>query len=55
MIISTMYRLRVLLVALTLVPSMLFTQIKPVAGIHQNTPAVHAFTNAKIVIAPGSG
>ncbi len=55
MIISFIHRLRVLLIAVTLVPSMLlFAQIKPVAGMHQNTPAVHAFTNAKIVIAPGN-
>ena len=30
-----------------------FPQIKPAAGIRQNTPSVHAFTNAKIVTAPG--
>ena len=33
--------------------SQLFTQIAPAIGIRQNTPKVHAFTNAKIVVAPG--
>ena len=28
-------------------------QIKPAAGIRQNTPNVHAFINAKIVVGPG--
>lgn len=28
-------------------------QIQPVTGLRDNTPAVHAFTNARIVIAPG--
>ena len=28
-------------------------QVKPAVGIHQNTPSVHAFTNARIVTAPG--
>ncbi len=28
-------------------------QIKPPVGIRQNTPDVHAFTNARIVVAPG--
>ena len=28
-------------------------QIKPAVGIRQNTPTVHAFINAKIVVAPG--
>ncbi len=32
----------------------LFGQVKPAVGIHQNTPNVHAFTNARIVVSPGS-
>lgn len=28
-------------------------QVKPTVGIHQNTPGVHAFTGARIVVAPG--
>src|SRR5437016_12675609 len=37
----------------TVLPSLMLGQIRPVAGIRQNTPAVHAFTNARIVTAPG--
>src|SRR5689334_22412879 len=29
-------------------------QINPAVGIRQNTPTIHAFTNAKIVTAPGA-
>ncbi|HMD13629.1 MAG TPA: hypothetical protein VKI62_03310, partial [Bacteroidota bacterium] len=29
-------------------------QIKPPVGIRQNTPDVHAFTNARIVVTPGT-
>ena len=36
-----------------LVPLFLAAQIKPAVGIRPNTPNVHAFTNARIVIAPG--
>ncbi len=34
-------------------PAILIGQIKPSTGIRQNTPSVHGFTNARIVIAPG--
>jgi len=34
-------------------PSALMAQVAPAVGIRQNTPAVHAFTNARIVTAPG--
>ncbi|MBI1803394.1 MAG: amidohydrolase family protein [Ignavibacteriae bacterium] len=33
--------------------TMLIGQIRPAVGIRQNTPSVHAFTNTRIVIAPG--
>jgi imidazolonepropionase-like amidohydrolase len=29
-------------------------QVKPPVGIRQNTPSVHAFTNARIVVSPGN-
>jgi imidazolonepropionase-like amidohydrolase len=31
-----------------------FGQVKPAVGLHQNTPSVHAFTNARIVVSPGN-
>lgn len=34
--------------------SQLFSQTEPPTGIRQNTPQVHAFTNARIVISPGN-
>jgi imidazolonepropionase-like amidohydrolase len=40
--------------ALFMIPEATFCQIEPAAGIRQNTPTVHAFTNAKIVISPGN-
>lgn len=36
-----------------LMPLSIFSQIKPAVGIRQNTPGVHAFTNARIITAPG--
>ena len=45
--------IRVLCLLLLVVPALL-AQIKPAVGIRQNTPNVHAFTNAKIVVAPGN-
>lgn len=32
---------------------LLYAQITPVTGLRENTPSVHAFTNARIVVAPG--
>jgi imidazolonepropionase-like amidohydrolase len=40
-----------LLVLLVSLP--LAAQFRPAVGIRQNTPRVHAFTNARIVVAPG--
>lgn len=34
-------------------PAVVLSQVKPPVGIRQNTPSVHAFTNARIVTAPG--
>src|SRR5437867_5056878 len=39
--------------ALIFIPALLFCQIKPTIGLRQNTPKVHALTNATIVVAPG--
>ena len=48
---------RLLLVPVVLLVSgltaRLQAQVAPAVGIRQNTPAVHAFTNARIVTAPG--
>ena len=41
------------LALLCLFASFLLAQTEPPVGIRQNTPNVHAFTNAKIVISPG--
>ncbi|TAK59389.1 MAG: hypothetical protein EPO24_07905, partial [Bacteroidetes bacterium] len=41
------------LMALVVCAGVLLAQTEPPVGIRQNTPSVHAFTNAKIVIAPG--
>jgi imidazolonepropionase-like amidohydrolase len=43
-----------LLAALSvLLPSTALAQTRPVAGLRENPPAVHALTNARIVVAPG--
>ena len=39
---------------LLLMPSVAFTQTSPIDGIKDNTPAVHAFTNATVVVSPGN-
>ncbi len=45
---------RLALIALLVgIAALLQAQIKPAIGIRQNTPAVHAFTNARIVVSPG--
>ncbi len=36
-----------------LLPLTVLGQTRPAVGIRQNTPSVHAFTNAKLIIAPG--
>lgn len=46
--------LSILLIALSItLPSTLFAQTTPVDGMKENTPRVHAFTNATIVTEPG--
>ncbi|MBI3194266.1 MAG: hypothetical protein HYZ34_07360, partial [Ignavibacteriae bacterium] len=40
-------------VLLCLMQTVMLAQTEPPVGIRQNTPTVHAFTNAKIVTAPG--
>ncbi|HEV8538537.1 MAG TPA: hypothetical protein VGR15_06400, partial [Bacteroidota bacterium] len=52
---SPVYTLGILawLLTLLLVPHQPLAQVKPAVGIRQNTPAVHAFTNARIVASPG--
>ncbi len=42
-----------LLLAVVLYPPALFGQIAPPDGIRENSPTVHALTNAKIIVAPG--
>ena len=46
-------RLALLAVLAALSAAALVGQIKPAVGIRQNTPAVHAFTNARVVVSPG--
>lgn len=41
------------LVTLLLLPPILCAQIAPTEGLRDNTPSVHAFINARIIIAPG--
>lgn len=41
-------------ISLTLFASSLFGQTDPTAALRDNTPTVHAFTNVRIVTAPGS-
>jgi len=43
-----------LLAAFMLLPSMLLSQTSPIEGIKDNSPAVHAFTGATVVISPGN-
>jgi len=43
-----------LLAAFMLLPTMLLSQTSPIDGIKDNTPAVHAFTGATVVISPGN-
>jgi len=40
-------------VALFLLPAVLCAQISPTEGLRDNTPSVHAFVNARIIVAPG--
>ena len=47
-----MTRLLPLLAAVFMWAGIDLAQIKPAAGIRQNTPNVHAFINARIFIAP---
>ena len=42
-----------LIMAGLVLPPAMRAQTRPPVGIRQNTPAVHAFTNARIVVAPG--
>lgn len=42
-----------LLIAMLTPYGSIISQIRPAVGIRQNTPSVHAFTNARIVTAPG--
>ena len=42
-----------LICLLSLAAGWLFGQTAPTTGLRDNTPTVHAFTNAKIVVAPG--
>lgn len=42
-----------LLLLLSLCSMSLYAQTAPPVGIRENTPSVHAFTNARIVVAPG--
>jgi imidazolonepropionase-like amidohydrolase len=48
-----MSRLRAPLILAVFLSSSLFAQIEPTTGLRDNTPAVHAFVNARIVITPG--
>jgi imidazolonepropionase-like amidohydrolase len=48
-----MTRSLAILAAVIMLAGIALAQIKPAAGIRQNTPTVHAFINAKIVIGPG--
>ncbi len=48
-----MQRWIVLFVLLCLTASSILAQTAPVVGIRENTPSVHAFTNARIVVSPG--
>jgi len=43
-----------LIATLLLIPAMALSQISPVDGIKDNTPAVHALTNAMVVVSPGN-
>lgn len=42
------------LTAFMLLPSMLLSQTSPIEGIKDNTPEVHAFTGATVVVSPGN-
>lgn len=42
-----------LFLVLTVGVAFVFAQTAPTVGLRDNTPAVHAFTNARIVVAPG--
>ncbi len=46
-------RVFVSLALLSLFASFVLAQTEPPLGIRQNTPSVHVFTNAKIIVAPG--
>jgi len=45
--------MRTALFILLFAPGAAWAQFAPFTGLHDNTPAVHAFTNARIVVAPG--
>jgi len=46
-------RWSILMLLLTLGAGWLFAQTAPTVGLRENTPTVHAFINARIVVAPG--
>ncbi|MEX0602597.1 MAG: hypothetical protein WD295_04595, partial [Bacteroidota bacterium] len=48
-----MQRSVVLLLCLVLVGPNVFSQTAPTEGLRDNTPTVHAFTNARIILGPG--
>ena len=50
----TIRRLALLALLVMGIAALLPAQIKPAVGIRQNTPSVHAFTNARIVVSPGA-
>lgn len=43
-----------LFAALLLLPALAFSQTSPIDGLKDNTPAVHAFTGATVVVSPGN-
>jgi imidazolonepropionase-like amidohydrolase len=47
------HRLHIVFLTLSFASLPLYSQTAPPVGIRENTPTVHAFTNARIVIAPG--
>ena len=46
-------RLYCIVVFLVLIASWAFGQTAPTVGLRENTPTVHAFTNARIIVSPG--
>jgi len=51
---SHIKKVTVLIAVLLLLPAAASSQTTPIDGIKDNTPAVHAFTNATIVVSPGN-